>query len=98
MIKSEQKEQGSITSAHSNVFIEDRNSTNITGVEDVVSFNENEMVVLTNLGLVLITGKNLIIEKLDVTTKELWFKGTVISLVYANKKEEKKGLFKKIFN
>lgn len=83
---------------HSSIFIEDRKITTITGVDDLISYNQNELVVQTALGLILISGTNILVEKLDVDTKELTFKGTVNSLIYSNKTQEKKSILKRIIN
>lgn len=83
---------------NSSIFIQNRENTTITGVQDLVKYNQNEIVVQTTLGLVLITGTDMVVEKLDVETKELTFIGKVISLIYSNAKQEKKSFFKRLIN
>ena len=48
-----------------NVIMEGRRKLSISGVSDVESFNEEEVVLSTNMGLLIIEGENLHINKLS---------------------------------
>jgi len=53
-----------------NVTLLDRRMINITGVEDVVSFDENSVVMQTVLGLLTVDGEELHIIRLNTEGKE----------------------------
>ena len=59
--------------------LSDRHSGSVTGVNDVVSFDENEIVLDTEMGLLTIRGKGLTLEK-----GELDLEGQIDSLNYSS--------------
>ncbi len=79
--------------------IEGREKLNISGVDDIGSFNDNTVVISTQLGDLILKGSDLHISSLDVNEGNAIIQGYIISCVYteglARKKE--KGLFKNIF-
>ena len=82
-----------------NVFIKARQRMEMTGISDVTSFDEEEIVVQTGECGVSIEGENLKIEKFNSENGELVLNGAVNGLFYYSKKPEKKkkplmGLFK----
>lgn len=68
-----------------NLILEDRERLNISGVEHVESFNENQIVVDTVRGSLVIKGESLNISKLNLEDGNVKIEGTVESLVYSNK-------------
>lgn len=70
-----------------------RNDLRINGVEDVLGFDENEIVTKTVMGILNIEGSNLHIVKLDVDVGELMVSGKVDSLYYTEPTLKKRGLF-----
>jgi sporulation protein YabP len=81
------------------VVIDSREKVIITGVEDVDSFNENEVIMLTNHGFITVTGEDLHISKLNLDEAQLVVTGMIQSIDYADHEEEraKKGVFSKMF-
>lgn len=81
------------------VVIDSREKVIITAVEDVDSFNENEVILLTNHGFITITGEDLHISKLNLEEGQLVIAGTVQSVDYADHEEEraKKGVLSRVF-
>ena len=80
----------------------DRKEISLTNVNNVISFNESEFLVDTNLGKLKIDGKNLTIGKMDTEKKELIIKGNIDSIIYlksTNDKntEKKESVFTKLF-
>lgn len=67
-----------------NIIIESREKMLITGVRDVVSFNENGVKLNTTLGALLIRGEDMSVDKLNVQTGELNVRGHVSGLVYSD--------------
>lgn len=82
-----------------NLILENRNKLNISGVIDVLSFDDQIVIVETELGLLNIKGENLRINKLSIDTSEVIVEGEISSLAYSEKEYDKKNtsLFGKIF-
>lgn len=82
-----------------NIVLENREKLNISGVLDVESFNDETIVVDTELGILIIRGEDLRINKLSIDSSELSIEGIVISLEYNEKDGSKKGMgfFAKMF-
>ena len=73
-----------------NLLLENRNKLNISGVLDVLSFDDQIVIVETELGLLTIKGDNLRINKLSIDTSEVIVEGEIISLTYSYKDLDKK--------
>ena len=73
-----------------NVFIKARQRIEMTGISDVTSFDEEEIVVQTGGCGVSIEGENLKIEKFNSENGELVLNGSVNGLFYYSKRPEKK--------
>lgn len=80
-----------------NVIIEDRNRISITGVEQVDSFNENTIILLTIKGGIIIKGEDLNISKLNLDEGNVRITGLINSFTYNNKELVSKNLISKIF-
>ena len=82
-----------------NVILENRNRLNVTGVEDVLSFDEQTIIALTNLGVLTIKGTNLRLNQFSLDTTELSIEGEISLLQYNDRQNNRKGenLFAKIF-
>ena len=74
-----------------NLILENRNRLNISGVLDVLSFDDQIIILETELGMLTVKGDNLRINKLSIDTSEVIVEGEVISLTYSNKDLDKKG-------
>lgn len=80
-----------------NLILEGRKRLNISGVEDVESFDEESVVVYTSKGLLIINGRELHIEKLSLDGGDLAIEGEIDSLRYEEETKEKGGLFTRLF-
>ena len=82
-----------------NLILENRSKLSISGVLDVLSFDDQVVIVETELGLLTIKGENLRINKLSIDTSEVIVEGDISYMAYSNKDAEKdKGSFiSKIF-
>ncbi len=71
----------------------------VTGVKEVRSFNEMEVLLDTDMGVLSIKGSELHVTKLNLEKGEVEVDGTIDSLVYEEIKERKDsgGLFGKLF-
>lgn len=76
-----------------------REELRLTGVMDVHSFNEETVILETDLGLLNIGGSDLHIVKLDLEGGELEVKGIIDSFVYSEEKLFSKGesFFSRLF-
>ena len=73
-----------------NLVLENRNRLNITGVLDVLSFDDQIIILETELGMLTVKGDNLRINKLSIDTSEVIVEGEIISLTYSTKDLDKK--------
>lgn len=95
----EERKSNLNTSVIQNLVLENREKLSISGVLDVLSFDDQIVVVETELGLLNIKGDNLRINKLSLDTSEVVIEGEVYSLNYSDKNPDKKSgsLISKIF-
>lgn len=82
-----------------NIILENRQKLSISGVNDVLSFDDQVVMVDTELGLLTVKGYNLKINKLSIDTSEVIVEGDINYLAYSEKNEEKEktSLLSKIF-
>ena len=81
-----------------NILLEDRSKLNVTGVDDIDSFDETNFTAITCAGALVVKGADLHISKLNVDTGELVVEGEIDSCVFNNSYGGKSGsLFSKIF-
>lgn len=82
-----------------NVLIEGREKLNITGVKDVISFDENTIILNTEMGGLVLKGTGLHINKLNVEDGNLNIEGYIQACNYTDKSEAKKngGFFSNMF-
>jgi sporulation protein YabP len=74
----------------SNISINDRKSILITGVKKIDSFNDEEFLLETSLGYMIVQGENLEIVKLDTYQGNVNIKGTFNSLSYLHEGTKKR--------
>lgn len=73
------------------VHIDNRELISITGVKDVVSFNEQEVQLLTENGELRIEGNELRITKLNLDDGQVIVSGEIIAIEYADSIEQRGG-------
>lgn len=69
--------------------IENREHTEITGVIHVDSFDDEEVVMETEVGLLAVRGENLHIKHLNLEQGEVLIDGYVLELAYAEEKRNR---------
>ena len=81
------------------LMLENRESGKLTGVKDIHSFNENELLLMTEAGKVLVKGEQLHVKGLDLEKGEAEIAGKVNSISYLTKNAQKKEepLLKRMF-
>ncbi|MCL2354632.1 MAG: sporulation protein YabP [Oscillospiraceae bacterium] len=82
-----------------NLILENRNKLSMSGILDVLSFDDQIVIVETELGLLNVKGENLRINKLSLDTSEVVVEGEIYALMYSDKGPDRKngGLMGKIF-
>lgn len=80
------------------IHIEDRALTSVTGVRDVGSFNDREVMLTTDAGALSIEGEGLHITRLDLDSGQVIIEGEIGAAVYEEDIPERKpGLFARMF-
>lgn len=79
------------------VHIDNRERIEITGVTKVDTFNEDDVILHTVMGILNIKGKNMKVNKLNVDTGDMLMEGMVYSMNYLSKDKEKGSILKKLF-
>ena len=72
-----------------NLVLENRGKLSVSGVNDVLSFDDQVVMVDTELGLLTVKGENIRINKLSLDTAEVIIEGDISSLAYSQNKQEK---------
>ena len=83
-----------------NLVLENREKLSISGVLDVLSFDDQIVILETELGLLTVKGENLRINKLSLDTADGIVDGEIYNLGYSEKELDKKsggGILGKIF-
>ena len=74
----------SIENHFQNIVLENREKLTITGIKDVFSFDDQIIIIETELGILSIKGNNLKINKLSLDTSDFALEGVVDSLTFSN--------------
>lgn len=72
-----------------NIVLENRERLSVSGVVDVESFNDECVIVDTDLGVLIIRGDDLHISKLNLDNSELNIEGDIISCEYSESEGSK---------
>jgi sporulation protein YabP len=76
--------------------LKDRKYLELSGAKEVISFNEEKVLLQTTQGLLDIKGQGLNIHNLNLDNETIKIEGLINSLSYTDKSLEK-GILKKIF-
>ena len=82
------------------VVLQDRGSGSITGVCDVISFDENSVVLDTDKGLLTVKGNKLHVSRLTLDKGEVDLEGNIESLQYSSNEAVRRAgesLFSRLF-
>lgn len=82
-----------------NIIMEDRRHLTVSGVSDIDSFDEQSVVIYTEMGELTVKGSDLHINRLSLEMGELLVEGEIYALVYSEKDERQSGggFFSKVF-
>lgn len=79
------------------IHIDNRGLISVTGVKDVLSFNESDIMLVTEAGELSIEGNELHITKLNLDDGQVVVEGELIALEYSNAATVKGGIFSRMF-
>ncbi|MCC8192052.1 MAG: sporulation protein YabP [Ruminococcus sp.] len=74
----------------SDLTLQNRSLLRLTGVTDIDSFNEEAIVLFTTLGELVIKGKNLHVNSVNVDSGDAEIVGEIRTISYTNRKLTKK--------
>lgn len=80
-----------------NVHIDNRSRMSVTGVSDIESFHEQEIILETEAGIMRIEGDGLHLTKLSLDDGQVIIEGEVSALEYEAPNVERRGLFSRVF-
>lgn len=82
-----------------NLILENRQKLSVSGVIDVESFNDESVIVDTELGVLIVHGEDLHINKLNLDNSELVIEGEIASCEYSDREGTKSrgGFFGRMF-
>lgn len=78
------------------ITMDSRERLEVIGVEDVDSFDENEIRIYTTEGLLTINGRDLRMSRLNVENGELMVEGEIDGINYSNVEMQKGGFFSRL--
>ena len=81
-----------------NVILENRKKLTLTGIKDVLSFDDEIIVVESELGLINVKGNDLKVNKISIETGDVIIEGIIKMIEYSDKDIlSKQSLISKIF-
>jgi len=80
-----------------NVIMENRKKAVMSGVKDVESYNDSEMIIITEAGNLRLKGRELELVKMSVETGELEITGEITSLHYSDADRTPNNFITKLF-
>lgn len=93
------KENENIINYNHIVNINERKSITISGVKRIENFDDEEFLIESTLGFMLVKGESLELLKLDTLCGSISIKGQINSIAYLDgkKNEKESGMFSKLF-
>ena len=86
------------TKPYHNVVLKDRKVMELTGVKQIDSFDASEFLMETAQGWMVVQGKDLTLDKLDMERGDVVIRGLIESMSYvSNKKGGKDSMMSRIF-
>lgn len=88
---------GELAEIEQQVTLTDRRRLSVSGITEVLRFDDTAATFDTVRGRLTVKGENLRVEALDVDAGNLILKGTISALGYTGNSAEKSGVFGKLF-
>ncbi len=80
-----------------NINLEERRNLTVSGVTDIGSYDEQNIVAFTEQGELTVKGRELHIIKMSVDSGELVVEGLITALEYGESRESDGGIFSRLF-
>lgn len=80
-----------------NIIMQNRSRLTVSGVEDVLAFDEAQIDTQTSAGMLLIKGEGLHIDAYSTESGELTVTGNVDELIYSAAQNRREGFFSRVF-
>ncbi|AOR22343.1 sporulation protein YabP [Clostridium taeniosporum] len=95
----ENKDENKLNDKNSNLSLENRQKLILSGVIEVLSFDNQKIDLTTVLGNLSIKGSDLKMNKLDVKNGDVIINGNIDSMVYSGKeiKKSKESIISRLF-
>lgn len=90
------KEETALSLGH-RLSLEGRNKLSVSGVTDAESFDETAAVLETSRGTLIVRGRELHVEQLDLEAGEVRLSGEVDSLTYEENRQSQGGFLQRLF-
>lgn len=91
------EEKNRRTEAPHNIILDGRERMSVTGVEDVESFDDSEVLMFTSRGALLVRGEELRIEVLSLESGDVDITGRIDSLEYRQEEHAGGGFWSRVF-
>lgn len=93
-----EEERRTVPKSTHSIVVQGRERVTVAGVLDVDSFNETEILLVTDLGLVTIVGEQMHISRLNLEDGQLIVEGYFVALEYSDVDAKRRGsLFSRLF-
>ena len=79
-----------------NVIMEGRKKLNMSGVLEVIGFDDETVSLETNMGSLIIKGERLKIGSFSASTGDIDIEGNIIAMAYSSDSSQKSGFFRKL--
>lgn len=79
------------------LFLKDRKNIVLTGVKDVLAFDEKAVDLISALGNLSIRGEDIKISSFNTDTGDMEISGKFAAIIYVNDSSKKEGLLSKLF-
>ena len=92
------EELGNVTKQHKITMI-NRKNCSLTGITDVIAFDDKEVILETQMGTLFIRGEDMHIKRLTLEQGEVDVEGSVDAYLYSGKKalEKNESLLSRLF-
>jgi len=85
---------GEINKAQHSVIMQGRKNLSISGVKDVKSFDDETIILITQMGVLSVKGNELRINGFSTSSEDINIEGKIYALVYSD--EASGGFFKRL--
>ncbi|MBR6524346.1 MAG: sporulation protein YabP [Clostridia bacterium] len=75
-----------------NLTLEARQKAALSGVKEVIAFDDGQVILQTDAGEITLTGQGMHVTRLMLTEGELTVEGSIDGIFYTDKKEKKRRL------